>query len=44
MGFEIFHAIIGHKGMFMKVIKYPYDLFWFARHGRALMGESPEHA
>lgn len=28
MGFEIFHAIIGHKGMFMKVIKYPYDLFF----------------
>ena len=27
MVFEIFHAIIGHKGMFMKVIKYPYDLF-----------------
>ena len=23
----MFHAIIGHKGMFMKVIKYPYDLF-----------------
>ena len=23
-------------------IRYPF--FWFARHGRALMGASPEHA
>lgn len=37
MGFEIFHAIIGHKGMFMKVIKYPYDLFVGTETGKANM-------
>ena len=26
-----------------KSVAYAAD-FWFARHGRALMGESPEHA